>query len=149
MARNFGTCATLGDVALSAATVKTILQLVAPTSQMVVPLAVRVSFDGVSSTAEPVTVEVLRQTTAGTMTARTLNKTRVGGPTLQSTGQHTATAEPTAGDVLREWLIHPQSGAEISLELGSPIEIDGGGRLGLRCTAPATVNVRAQIDFEE
>jgi len=149
MARNVGTAGTEGRVALTAATVRTAVQIVAPANQMIAPLAVRVSFDGITATNVPVIVELLRQTTAGTMTARTPRKTRVGGPTLQFTAQHSATAEPTAGDVLREWEIHPQSGVELSLDLGADIEVDGGGRLGLRCTAAEAVNVRAAIDVEE
>lgn len=150
MARNFGVVGTEGQVALVADTAKTVLQLRAATNHMVAVLAVRVSFDGVSATGDPVQIELKRQTTAGTMTAVTARKTRVGGPALQTSGGKNATAEPTDSDILREWEIHPQSGAEISLELGAPIEVDSAGRIGLDCVSPNNgVNMRAEIDFEE
>jgi hypothetical protein len=69
--------------------------------------------------------------------------------TLQTTSQHTATAEPTAGDVVDVVEVHPQSGYEIIYPLGQEVIIGGGDRLGIECTAPAGVNVRAKIVFEE
>lgn len=150
MADLFGTDQT-AEIALTAATAKTVLQHVAPTNHRVKVMAWGVYFDGVSSTAEPVLVELLRQTTAGTMSALTPVKTDAASETLLSTAQHTATVEPTASDVLARIEVHPQSGYEkICSTPGSQLYvIGGGGRLGIRCTAPAAVNVVAKIDFEE
>jgi hypothetical protein len=69
--------------------------------------------------------------------------------TIQTTASHTATAEPTAGDVLDAIEVHPQSGYEKIFPLGDEIIVPGGGRVGIECTAPAGVNVRAKIAFEE
>lgn len=138
------------EVALSAATAKTVLQLVAATNHRVRILGWGVFFDGVSATAEPVQVEVMIQTTAGTMSSLTPVKLdRSISDTLLTTAQHTATAEPTASDVLDTIEVHPQQGYEKQFLPGQEIILVGAGKLGIKCTAPATVNVRAKFIFEE
>lgn len=149
MARIRAAVTTEGEIALAAATAKTILQLVAPTNQRLAVRGVSVSFDGVSSTAEPVQVDILRQTTAGTMSAATPVREDVGSETLQATAQKTATVEPTAGDILRRYEVHPQAGAEFRFGYDEEILLAGGTRLGVRVTAPAIVNVVGHISYEE
>ncbi len=129
------------EVALAIATAKTVIQIAAPSSQRLRLKRWGVFFDGVSATDEPVQVRLLRQTSAGTMTTLT--------PVKQSAAQHTATAEPTAGDVLDVAEVHPQSGYEVLIPFDMSIEIPGGTRVGIECTAPAAVNVRAKLVFEE
>lgn len=142
--------ANTAEVALSAATAKTVLQVTAPTNQRVKVLRVGIFFDGTSPTAEPVQVRVLRQTTAGTMTSLTPVKTDGSlSETIQSTAQHTASAEPTAGNVLEALEIHPQGGREIIYPFGQEPIIQGGGRLGIELTAPAVVNCRTYMICEE
>jgi len=142
--------ATTAEIALSAATAKTVLQLVAATNHRVRLLAWGVYFDGISSTEAPVQVRLLRQTTAGTMSALTPTKNDDSlSETLLTTAQHTATAEPTAGDVLKGIEVHPQAGYEEACPFGQEFIIGGGDRVGIECTAPATVNVRAWARFEE
>lgn len=141
--------ATTAEIALAAATAKTVLQIVAPTNQRLRVRRYSVAFDGVSPTAEPAQVRVLRQTTAGTMSSLTPVKLSAGSETVQATAQHTATAEPTAGDVLDAFECHPQSGFDVVLPADMPLEVPGGTRLGIEVTAPATVNVRAKFWFEE
>lgn len=138
------------EVALTAATAKTVIQIVAPSNHRLRVKRLGVFFDGTSVTAEPVQVRVLRQTTAGTMTSLTpvpLDKSLA--ETLQTTAQHTATVEPTAGDIVDVFEVHPQQGYEIIYPLGDEIIVQGGGKLGIECTAPAGVNCRAKIVFEE
>ena len=138
------------EVALSAATAKTVIQLVAPSNHRLKVLGWGVFFDGVSVTAEPVQVRLLRQTTAGTMSALTPVKQDDSlSESLQATAQHTATAEPTAGDVLDMIECHPQQGYEIAYSMGQEVIVGGGDRIGIECTAPANVNVRAKIRYEE
>ena len=141
--------ATTAEVALSGATAKTVLQLVAASNHCVKVKSWGVFFDGVSVTAEPVQVRLLRQTDAGTMSALTPVEKTITGVTLQTTAQHTATAEPTAGNVLAAREVHPQSGYQEIFPAGDEIIIGSAGRLGIECTAPAGVNVRAEITFEE
>lgn len=138
------------EIALSAATAKTVLQIKAPTNQRVGLLAWGVYFDGVSATGEPVQVRLLRQTTAGTMSALTpVKNDDSNGDSLQTTAQHTATVEPTAGDVLKAIEVHPQSGYEEACPFAQEYIVGAGDRIGIECTAPAAVNVRAWMRFEE
>ena len=138
------------EVALSAAVTRTVMQVVAPTNHRVKLLGWGVFFDGISANAEPVQVRLLRQTTAGTMSA--LTPVKMDGSlaeTLLVTALHSASAEPTAGDVVDIIECHPQGGYEKIFPLGQEVVIQGGGRLGIECTAPAGVNVRAKMMFEE
>ena len=149
MSRNFGALTTSAEVALVAATTKTVLQLIAPANTSLAVIGFEVSFDGVSNTAEPVIIQILRQTTAGTVTARTPLKTKDKSTALQSTGSENASVEPTAGDVLKTFHVHPRAGVLYPFNIDNEIEIAGGGRLGLKLTAPAAVNCLATINFEE
>lgn len=144
------TASTEGEVALTAAATKTVLQIIAPTNHRLCLNSFVVGFDGVSQTQEPIQVEILRQTTAGTMTAVTPKVTSAGAETPLSTAQKTATAEPTAGDILKRYEVHPQGGVERVFRKGE-IDVPGGTRLGLRIITPAGVNpnVVAEFDYEE
>ncbi len=138
------------EIALSAATPKTVLQLIAPTNHRVAITSFGVFFDGTSVTAEPVVVRVLRQSSAGTMSTQVA--AAMDGSvteTILSTAQYNATAEPTAGNVLLSFEVHPQQGYKEFLPFGQEIILGTGGRVGIECTAPATVNVVAQMTFEE
>lgn len=129
---------------------KTLLQIVAPTNQRVKIKEIGIGFHGISNTAEPILVELLRQTTAGTMTALTLIKEDDTTPeSIQSTAAHTATAEPTPGDVIRTWTIHPQTAQVYQLPIEDEIIVGGGKRYALRVTAAATVNADAYMRCEE
>jgi hypothetical protein len=149
MARVRAVATTEGEIALSAATAKTVLQLVAAANHLVAVKGFSISFDGTSSSAEPVQVDILRQTTAGTSSAGTPVEETVTGVTLQTTSRITITAEPTAGAVLRRYEVHPQAGLLEKFTFEDEIIIGAAGRLGIRCTAPATVNCLAHMAFEE
>lgn len=138
------------EVALAAATAKTVVQIVAPSNHRLKILGVGLFFDGTSPTAEPVQVELARQSDAGTMSALTpVKRDDSIAESLQTTAQHTATAEPTTGDVIDSWQVHPQQGWEQFYPFGQEPIVGGGDRAALICTAPATVNVRAKLIFEE
>lgn len=129
---------------------KTLLQVVAAPNHAIKINEVSIGFHGTSNTAEPVKVELLRQTTAGTMSALTpVNADDSVADTLDTTAQHTATSEPTAGDILRTWAVHPQTGLVVQAHDLAPIIVGAGDRLGLRVTAAADVNADAYISFEE
>lgn len=142
--------AVTAEIALAAATAKTVLQLVAAANHRVKVLGFHIAFDGVSTTAEPVQIRIVRQTTAGTMTALTpVKRDDSIADTLLTTAQHTATVEPTIGDILEGRECHPQQGWEVWYPQGAEIIIGGGDRLGWEVTAPAVVNCRASAIFEE
>lgn len=138
-------------ITLSSATAKTILRVKAPAAQRVKVSGASVSFAGTSGTAAPVKIRLLRQTTDGTFTSLTPKATCLlaSGESISSTAGHTATAEPTAGDVIREFHVHPQTGYFPLMLPGQEIIIGPGGRLGIECTAPAGVDVIGELICEE
>ncbi len=137
------------EVALEVDTAKTILQIVAPANQRLKLKSWGVFFDGVNGSAEPVEVRLLRQTDAGTMSSLTPIKQVAGSETIQTTAQHTATVEPTEGDLIDGAEVHPQSGYEKLIPFDMPVEIPGGTRIGIECTAGEAVNVKGKMIFEE
>ena len=137
------------EVELTAATALTVLQIAAPANQRLIVKRWGVFFDGISGVEEPVEVNLVRQTDTGTMTSITPTIQGIGSETVQTSASHTATVEPTAGDIIDSVEVHPQSGHEIVLPFDSQILVPGGGFLAIVCTAPATVNVKAKIIFEE
>ena len=147
--------ATTPEVALTAATPKTVGQLRSSANQRLKLLKWGVYFDGVSPSAEPVQVRLLRQTTAigGTPTAVAPAMVGTGSETVQSAFAYSAGGtEPTGGNVLEAIEVHPQAGYEYTYPLGQEIAVTGGasvGYLGVECTAPAAVNVRCQLKWEE
>ena len=129
---------------------KTILQLIAAANHRVKVKEWSVSFDGTSNTADPILIEVLRQSDAGTMSVLTPVKIDADGDeTLQTTAQENATVEPTAGDVVMREQVHPQGGYTWQAPFGGELVINGGDRLGIRVTAGADVNAVVRMVFEE
>lgn len=149
MARNGWSLTPTGEIALSAGVAKTVVQLAGGANVIEAVTGAWISFDGTSNTAEPTIVEILRQTTAGTMTARSPLKTKDTATALLATGGVNATLEPTAGDVLKTFHVHPQAGVIIPLDFDKEIEVPSGGRLAVRITAPAAVNCLAGFEGEE
>jgi hypothetical protein len=147
MARRIG-IATVAGVATGTAA-KTLMQLVAAANHALGLREIGVSFHGINNTHEPITVELLRQTDAGTASALTLVKGDDGqADTLDTTAQQTFTAEPTAGDVLGVWAVHPQTGIVIPFAEGE-ITVKAGGRLAIRVTAANDVEADGYMRFEE
>jgi hypothetical protein len=147
------TVETNGDIALTAATAKTIMSIINAANSLIRLIELSVSFDGTSATAEPVTVELCKSTeaTAGTATAHTI--VQAGGPTrtVQATAKRNYTAEPTVLTVLKRWLVRADGGLllvqdPLGRETEEPVTADA---LCVRCTAPAGVNVQGYLGFEE
>lgn len=135
-----------GQIACTATTAKTVTQVIAASNHRVTNLYFTLSFEGTSATDAPAYVRILKQTTAGTVSSLTLVKNNASDDeTLQTTASHTATAEPTAGDVKYATFIHPQSRDR---EIG-PFTIPGGERLGVEVTVSANVDCIACFRGEE
>jgi hypothetical protein len=83
------------------------------------------------------------------MSAATPVEESAFGVTLQTTAQKNATAEPTAGNVLRRWEVHPQGGWAEKFTIEDELILGSAARLGIECTAPANVNCQAHFSFEE
>lgn len=147
------TADTNGDIALSAATAKTVLNVIAGSNATFRIIEFGVSFDGTSATAEPVTVELCYSTQAGAgsgSTTHTIQQSGGTARTVQATAQRGYTSEPTTLTVWKRWLVHPQTGIVVQSPLGrEPEETVTADGLCLRLTAPAAVNCQAYIEFEE
>lgn len=129
---------------------KTLVQIKAATNQRVIVREVSVSFKGTSNTASPVLVQVIRQSTTGTMTGFTPVKyDSAMGETLQTTAQHTATAEPTTTDILMSEEVHPQGAYTWQAPFGGELPVKGGEYLGIAVTAAADVTCVARFNCEE
>lgn len=142
------TATTGGAVALSAATAKTSLGAKAHANSGIYWKKLRVSFDGTSATATPVLVECCYITFGAN--APGTNSTSVT-PLLASgrsttvgwTAAKTWSTEPTTISVIEEFYLTPAGGlyAYDHVLADEPDTALGEG-LGVRLTAPATVNAR-------
>lgn len=150
---------TTPEIVLVANTLKTVLQLMTGSNQRTKLKKWGIFFDGISPSAEPIQVRLLRQTTAigGTPTAVTPMVLVAGvAETPRASAAYSAGGtEPTAGDVLDVKQIHPQSGYEYSFLLGDELLLTndaGRSRVGIDCLVPvggATVNCRTVMWFDE
>lgn len=144
-----GFCAVTGAISTGTAA-KTLLQLIAAANQRALLKQIEISFAGISPTAAPIKVDILRQTNAGSMSELTLVKANPSDDeTLQTTATHTSTGEPSAGNVLWSDYIHPQQGLLWQATFDTPIVVPGGTRLGIRVTAGESVNALVSVRGEE
>lgn len=118
-----------------------------------------ISFNGTTSSATPVTVNLVRTTTAGT-TGGTITQAATpmdsSAPSSLCTATMCTTAGgwgtgPTVGAILRTFLVSPTSGLVLQFPLGQ--EPDGPATssfgFGIQVTAPAAVGVAAYLVWSE
>lgn len=123
--------ATFAEITTTTAT-RTLVQVVAPANRGIRLTEASITFQGTNNLAEPIKVELVVQTTAGTAAALTMSKvSQHDSNTIQTTAQETFTVEPTTTNILRTWLIHPQAGICYTVP-HDEFTIPGGTRLGLR-----------------
>lgn len=136
----------------------TVLNAISPAGHGLSLVELGISFDGVTASAVPVTVELCQSTqgAAGTGAASPPAAVQTRGrgtggsaPTVA----HNFTAEPTTLTVIRQWFVSPNGGLFIyPLPLGREVECDASGgtikALALRITPPATVNCLAYMEVE-
>jgi hypothetical protein len=118
----------------------TILQAVAHATRPLVLVRAWVEESG-SATAAMARIQLMRQTTAGTMSALSPGPLpiRPNEPTAGFTAQHTATAEPTAGDILMDEAFNVVNGWLFLPTPDEQIVIPAAGRLGMKFgAAPAS-----------
>lgn len=149
-------------IALTAATAKTIMYLIAGSNNQPAMTETCISFDGVTSSAVPVLVEFCMGTAATNSTpgtgSTTFTPVQLRGWPAQSSahsGANACTSEPTVLTVIKPYLITPYGGV---LFVQSPMGREPTGivtastmakMLAWRCTAPAGVNTRGYMEFEE
>ncbi len=142
-----------GATALSAATARTVLGWKAHANSGLLLVKAAVAFDGVTASAVPVLVELCYCTFAtngpGTNSTsvtpvQTMGRVLTVGATAGK--NWTAGNEPTTITVLEEQLLTPNGGLVIyDYPLGTEFDTALGEGFALRCTAPATVNVRGTM----
>jgi hypothetical protein len=138
-------------IALVAATAKTIAELGVAASDRAKIVEWSLTFDGVTSTAIPVKVEVGRFS-AGVTTATTLAgfKGDAGDGTAAVVAKHSTTVEGagTATDVLL-YRVPPTGGLVIQAPLGREMVLAVSTFWRIRCTAAAGVNATFTCTWEE
>lgn len=155
MAKAGYTVQTGAAVALAAATAKTVLCVIAPAQFGIDLKKVRVGFDGVTASAVPVLCELMTSTLATNSTPGTNNTTatvtQAYGRSITAgfTGFYGSTTEPTVLTAFDSFLLTPAGGLVFyDWPLGDTPDSAVSNGIVLRCTAPATVNVRASFWFE-
>lgn len=128
----------------------TLLQIKAASNHRAIIKRLAISMNGVTAADAPVLFELCVQSSTGTMTSLTLvHKNSLDTETIQTTAQHTATSEPTTGNLLWGDYFHEQSGGELELH---DIVVPGGTYVGLRYTAgtlTGTVKCQPVAEIEE
>lgn len=149
------TISTGAAVALSAATAKSVLAVIAPAQFGVDLKKLRVGFDGVTASAVPVLVELCYSTFATNSTPGTNNTTgtvnQVYGRAITAgfTGFYNSTSEPTVLTPVDRWTLTPNGGLLFyDIPLGDTPDTAVSNGFVIRCTAPAAVNVNASMWFE-
>ena len=157
MAKAGYTVRTSSAVALSAATAKTTLMVITPAQFGGDLKKFRISFDGVTASAVPVLWELVTSTNAtnstpGTgNTSETSNIQQVYGRSITTgfTAFSASTSEPTVLTVIESDLLTPNGGLLVyDFPLGDTPDWAVSSGIGIRLTAPATVNARAAMWFE-
>jgi hypothetical protein len=157
MAGAIYTANTTAEVALVASSAKCLIRLIPPSSFQIKIKEWGVYFDGVSATAEPVMVQLCSvDTSYGWYTTHTPIK-RSGKPTAAQTicqTANTSSSSPTIFGIYCTREVHPQSGYQEKFAYGDEICVGGlptavGGVAALIVTSPTTVNVMAEMVFEE
>ncbi len=144
------TAVTGAAVALAAGAAKTVLTVTAPAQFGLDLISYTVGFDGVTSSAVPVLVELCANTgTAGTSTSGTVNQAYGRAVTAGFTTAYNYTVEPGTLTVIESHLLTPVGGLLIrDFPLGQTPDCAVSTGFALRLTAPAIVNVRAEFRFE-
>lgn len=141
-------------VALAAATAKSVIGVAAPAQFGVDLVKYRLGFDGATSTAVPVQIEICYATfaTNGPGTNSTsITPQQVYGRSITAgfTAAANWTAEPTVLTVIDAFSVAAFNGLVIyDAPFGSSVDSAVSNGFVIRCTAPAIVNVRPTIWFE-
>lgn len=137
------------QVALTAATARTVIELATPAAGEVVPVMWWVEFDGVSASALPVKVEVgifsAAVTTATTITPNLLNGGS-RGLAAAATAKHSTTVEGAGtATYVEQHRVSPTSGILVQEPLGNEVLVGPSSFWRIRLTAAATVNATVGV----
>jgi hypothetical protein len=135
---------------LSAGVAKTPAVVTAPSNQRLKILGYGFFFDGTVNSAQPVEIDIKRAsaTGAGTTATPQPNEGELT-ETFQASWLINCGTEPTYTSTLKTITVHPQLGYEYLAPAGQEIIVKGGGILGFQANAPAAVNIRGYVMYEE
>jgi hypothetical protein len=149
---------TTGSTALVAATAKTAIELTTSSTGANDWYQLDMSFNGITSTAIPVTCEIITYGTTGTGTAITFAAAHRASKATQAaalnppatTAKVNLSVEGTTSiTVVSGWFVHPQAGVTYQFPLGREFGMNKSLIYGIRFTAPAVVNYITSLYFEE
>jgi hypothetical protein len=143
--------ASVDAVALTAATTRTIAQLITPATTRALLLGIDLSCDGVTAGAIPLLLQLSFQSTAGTSVSLTPVLVTQGGPatSLVTALQTFTSTEPTLVGNVYQWRVTPYGGFwSIEWSDDRAVVIPVSSRIALRATAAAGVNVTANLKFK-
>lgn len=139
-----------------AATPQTIIQLVTPGGLRAQLTKLKFSFDGVSSTEQPIDCSLVNEDGAGTSSAGTIGKIDPAAPTANcSTRVSFSSTEPNYSNEIWRDMVHPQGGSyECNWQIGDPTAptMAVSTRLALVVNVPTggtTVNCTAVMQWAE
>lgn len=142
-----------GEVALAAATAKSLLQVKAAANQRVLIRGIKILGKQAAGGTDAVVKVRLTRSTAnfGTFTAATPGKSNPSnGETLQTTAGSNATVEPTSpADGGIWWEVQPQSGVIEFLPPGMEIQVPGGQSVQFEATSSGTPTLLVTATCEE
>lgn len=149
MAKVFAVART-SQQAYAAATIESLMQLLAATNHRFAIKRYGVGSEGVVNTDQPAIMEVLRNSTAATGAALTLVHKKESHPdTIETTALDAITVEGAAGDILRAHTLHPQANFDLADSFSEEEEVAPAGRANIRLTFPQAQTVSGYIDIEE
>lgn len=150
VARSGSSATNTTAVAMVAATAKTVVQVIGSSTDTIVPVRFKISFDGVTTTAVPPVIELGIITAAGTNTAFT--PVQMSGSPLASsaTAGYNSSAEPTYNRIFDSFYFPALMGTyEGWFPLGDEPLCAISQGVGIRITAAAVVNCLASITYSE
>lgn len=130
---------------------KTLMELGTTATMRATILSWWIEFDGISGSATPIKVELIRGTGGITGTSITAEKYTDKYDAAATVAKHTSTNEGTIGvtNALESHYVHPQSGILVQYPLDREIQIPVSAFLRLRVTAAASVNASVGIVWQE
>lgn len=141
---------TSADVALTAATAKTVLGADAAANAVITLKAAHINFESVTASDVPALIELIsaaEEGTASSVTPVNYNRSHTASPTFAGFENHTV--EPASVTVVKSWQYPVQGGIDIPLPFLTPIQSAAGGFLGFRVTTPQGQNCRMSMDVDD
>jgi hypothetical protein len=133
-------------------TTKTFFTGKAPANQRLKIKGIEIFGKGTSNTDTPVKVEmglITSDAVAGTTTPTTTPNDGDLAETPQGTYKTTYASEPTYGNIMRTWEVHPQTGLVVYLPLHDEIILKGGQEFGIRMTSNQAETMSLVVIVEE